>query len=666
MAKKDDFGARIRNAKVLGTLPDEDGRDPFNARFNRDAMSMDNDDASSGRLSSGPPQVLAVTIETGHLFFLCLEQAEDGLYRFKTAAYPPPRRGPLNKPGFHMAVDPNSNYVALASHEGTLVIHRVAHGNGAYRQLDGHTLIQGSVTHVMKDTIIHKMEFLYPHPDDEDHVILLLVVIRGHRTRLLLYEWEVGEDVDNVLSVGERSHRLPDQWDMPLLLIPLTVRQAFLLVCKDSIAACKDILYGPPTCEPVNFDTPPTSVLHYGEGPPLWSAWARPFRLASWMAKKDSIYLAREDGSIVYLEIDANNILDLSVRVLDHQCHISTAFAAMYDQFTDILLVGGDQGPGAVWQVPPRLDPVKLQTLPNWSPVRDFTTTDVFRTWNQEIGTDNSRMVPWSEDHGMNITEPSRIFATSGRGIQGAVCEYRYGFRASIGLDMDFDLPSRECWVLPSDTSRSDAHGYDVLISLFSFSAALRIAPGLDSVHALDQDTCGFDLSSRTILADVLRVSGSATNAAAAVVQITEHSVTVLAPSATPLRQSFADMPGFEGSQIDYASMLGDTVAVSSFDSGKSIIYVIRVCCEPSVQLELVTSISVDGEVTCMTLSERDGTGVVLACVMRGSTQVIQPYLVVGTGAREQPLTPFPIGGSNSKLVDAEWVANRKRRTGQH
>ena len=40
--------------------------------------------------------------------------------------------------------------------------------------------------------VILKMEFLYPSPDDDEQIILLVVLVNKGRTRMLIYEWVTG------------------------------------------------------------------------------------------------------------------------------------------------------------------------------------------------------------------------------------------------------------------------------------------------------------------------------------------------------------------------------------------------------------------------------------------------------------------------------------------
>lgn len=89
--------------------------------------------------------------------------------------------------------------------------------------------------------------------------------------------------------------------------------------------------------------------------PPLWTAWTRPANMAEIPDNKDAIYLAREDGTIRYIEVgkvrdkfelfvDLTTTLDLTI---DGAC----AAIAPSNLNSDILIIGGSGCDGGVFHV---------------------------------------------------------------------------------------------------------------------------------------------------------------------------------------------------------------------------------------------------------------------------------------------------------------------------
>lgn len=250
-------------------------------------------------------------------------------------------------------MDPSSRYMALSCAEGLLIVYELESMATLANQYASNQPLAPVKSHRPRTIqgVIHKMEFLYPRPEDDYHTILLLIIIKNGKSRMVTYEWERGDPLSRVFFEEKQGHRLPVEHRMPLLLIPLTVRTSFFAVSQKSIVVCKDALQGPPTFESVDNEAPATTDLHHGIGEPLWTAWTRPFRRKDYYETKDNIYLAREDGAAILLEINSADILASSVRVGNFNCNISTAFTTVDDKFYDILIIGGDSGPGAIWKV---------------------------------------------------------------------------------------------------------------------------------------------------------------------------------------------------------------------------------------------------------------------------------------------------------------------------
>jgi hypothetical protein len=249
--------------------------------------------------------------------------------------------------------------MAAASPDGVLVMYELEsmeNLNEQYRQQNFINPVKSTRIRTIHG-VIHKLEFLYPRPEDDYHIILLLIVTRKERSaaepvsRLVTYEWELGENLKDVFSEEKIGNRLPKEHRMPSLLIPLRFNTAFFAVSQPDIGIVKNCLSGSPVFEVLDTDTPSRTLLHHGADKPLWTAWSRPFRRKKYFEKTDIIYLAREDGAIIHVEIDAPELVPSVTNVGCLDTNINTAFTIAYDIFSDVLIIGGDSGPGGIWKV---------------------------------------------------------------------------------------------------------------------------------------------------------------------------------------------------------------------------------------------------------------------------------------------------------------------------
>lgn len=359
IAKKRDFGSRIRNAKVIGTF-NRDDIDASRFQASRSHRQQDDDiDVGMSEISTPvvspnpphlPPQLLLIVLETGDCIFLFLRSARDGSYEFAALQHELDATR-LVRPGFHLAVDPSSRYVAQACSRDIFVVHELESMSNLNKSfINGQPLrpVKSSRPRSVNGTI-QSMDFLYPRPQDPHHIILLLIVVNRGIPRMVTYDWELDDDVGEALSAEKMGHLLPRNHEMPLLIIPLTIRTAFFAVSEGEIAFCKDILYGSPTFEPCEIGSFAPSEHHDGSEPPLWTAWSRPPRLSRFHPNNDHIYVAREDGLVLFLECDSENILGAA---FNHGtfCNVSTAFTSLSHHNDDILVFGGDSGLGGVWK----------------------------------------------------------------------------------------------------------------------------------------------------------------------------------------------------------------------------------------------------------------------------------------------------------------------------
>ncbi|KAH6856761.1 mono-functional DNA-alkylating methyl methanesulfonate N-term-domain-containing protein [Chaetomium sp. MPI-CAGE-AT-0009] len=437
--------------------------------------------------------------------------------------------------------------------------------------------------------VIHKLTFLHPRPGDDRHIILLLVIVKRRKSRMVsttvIYEWELGDDLNKVFAEEKQGHRMPVEFQMPLMLIPLTVQSAFLAISADGVALCTECLHGPPMFEAIDIATHPPTANHRGRQRPLWTAWARPFRLRSYSKNRDCVYLAREDGVVLLLEADQDNAL--TSHTLDpFPCNISDAFACLFDHSTDVLVLGSHSGPGGYWKLPPRQPAELLGNLPNWSPVVDFTTTDDFTGWHPEAHAGKA-MVPWQQ---AKHRKPDRLFATCEGGSEGSITEYRYGLKANIGLDLEYGPGMKQAWLLPFSDPAS-FEGYLLLISMPDSTAALLLSKDFSSATAPVEGSIPYDLSSSTL---------TLASHAELTVQIT-HQAVVLVNQHQSVSLSCQSLPGLSDYHVADACVLDDCVALSAYIGTQFKIHVFKVDLG-TLELTHVRTIDADGNVTCLAL----------------------------------------------------------------
>ncbi|KAF7560773.1 hypothetical protein G7046_g3376 [Stylonectria norvegica] len=615
--RKTDFEFRIRNAVVLGSSP-HDGTDDDAGIFIKAEDSPLMEDMENGdgtHIRPLPPQLLVLMLESGDAVFLFLRQRL-GKLQFVMSGHENPSN--IKYLGYHLAVDRTSRYMVAASASDAFMVFELQ----SMEVMNSQYLSDGTFEPVMSvhtrsmHGVLHKLEFLHPRPEDDYHVILLLVVVRHAISRVTTYEWEIGDKIKAVFDEDKPGNRLPDEHRMPLLIIPLRFKTAFFAVSQHSIGIVKYTLSGSPTVDLLHTDTPGKTKLHHGTIEPLWTAWARPFRRRAYLEKTDIIYVAREDGVIIHIEIDCKDLMASVTNVGSLNTNITTAFTTAYDRFSDMLIIGGDSGPGGVWKLPARSDLIQVATIPNWSPVIDLVTTDENSSWDtQPISSGpNSKKGTTSQ----SLRKPDRIFCTSGRGPKSSLTEFRWGYHARIGIDIEYHQPIRQSWMFPKGGLREK--GFYALLSLPHSSDVLYIPPDLAGVEALAPEAVAFDIGSRTIYAFQ--------NAFGTIVQITETAITLIAPLQSA-RHSYDDTFGVSNMVAEHAFTLDGFVVVSTHEGDTSRIHILKI---DQMNISHFRSWDSRGEVTCLCLFESRGS---LAVVVGSTVNGLQWVSLYTTEGRE-------------------------------
>lgn len=373
-----------------------------------------------------------------------------------------------------------------------------------------------------------KMEFLYPPEDESNRIILLFIVSFAgkNKSHLVWYDWNADIPLHQSQLKQNKLALHPDE-QLPLLLIPLLKNTAFILVCEKCMVLIKDILTGSfhrfihrlaAEQEP---QEPGVSTRR-----PLWVQWARPMRSKIKGHNKDYIVLCREDGIVQYMEIDhgIKQMIDSNHIVGRLGININTSFATVdLGVYTDDLLVaGGDESDGGIWDFPPRQkDPNQRGIISNWTPINDFAVANV-PIDRQKAG------VAVAANNALKRQQ--RLFVCSGRGKHGAISELRYGVEASkkittLGLEDGFEKSVLGIWALhgswkPSgEQKRKEKHLKDATYIILSHPLRTDLllvwlkepTPKQNSEHTSDDvgllkadvysigDGYGLDLNARTI-----------------------------------------------------------------------------------------------------------------------------------------------------------------------
>ncbi|KAK3688142.1 mono-functional DNA-alkylating methyl methanesulfonate N-term-domain-containing protein [Podospora appendiculata] len=585
IAKKTDFGSRIRNASVIGSS---------NAEPIVKTEHSSTPPEVSSQASLLPPQLLLLVLECGDCVFIFLRPTPGDEFEFVSTRFASRKEQQLNYPGFHLAVDPSSRYMALAAAQDFFVVYelesvkKLSHdymNNRPLNPIKAYRLraVQG---------VIHKVTFLYPRPEDEHHhVILLLLVVKDGKSRMVTYEWELGNDLKAVFAEEKTGYRMPIENQMPLLLIPLTVKSAFIAVSPNQLAVCTEGLHGPPHFDTIEISPHSATTAHYGLMGPLWTAWARPFRLPPYFRNQDCIYLAREDGVVFYLESDADGTVERSTPMDTFDCNISSAFACPIVPDADVLVLGSDSGPGGWFKAMSRQHPEHLGTLENWSPAVDFATTDECLTWNQAVDEKEEAVLPWLD---RSLRKPDRVFATAGCGKKGSITEYRYGLKASIGLEMEYGPGLKLAWLFPSRHS-TQPNGFHLLLSKPDCTEVLYMEQDCSEASGADSSTIAYDLSSPTL---------AVAHSERLLVQITANFVTLVTPDRHAQFSYGEILAGRTDLTICDACILDDRCAISTYNGPEFQVHVFKIDSE-DLSLIGVNSINVEGDVTALAMNEQ-------------------------------------------------------------
>ncbi|KAJ2981688.1 hypothetical protein NUW58_g6626 [Xylaria curta] len=641
IAEKLRFGSRIRNCRVMGTHDYlRRKREDTHATYHR---SDDVEATFSGSSIPSTPsgnsdmfqQILVLVLSTGELVFLFMSPTANGDWEF-ASSHSSILSGRLVDPGFHMAISPDGGYLALACSEHLFIVYQLASIEELRKQHGEGQPIQPIVSSRARSVkgIIHKFDFLHPSPENVSHVILLIITIQLGVPKLAIYDWENSEPLQEALDGEKPGHRFDAAAGLPLLVIPLTVCCQFLVITERSMAICSDVLGGPPTFAPFELARRASTDWHHGTHSPMWTAWTRPPREEPYHANDDLIYIAREDGWVNCLHITGDSGVESNLYYGPMGCNIDSGFASLSTTHGEILVAGGEHGPGAIWRIHARENVKLIDPLPNWSPTLDLVPTrDVQKPKKPKKSPKKlAKKRSFGDESKRNMRTPERIFACSGRGVSGALVEMRYGIQAKIGLDLSYTSSIKKCWAIPSFDSTPDA-GFSMLLGLPEHSALLHISHDLSEVSERSQDTVDFDLLSTTLAVHISRDI---------VIQITTTHATIVYPDSC-YQHLLSDMIADPLASITDSAVNGEHLALSVYSHST---FNIMVFTFDNTRFILNHVFPVEDDVTALSVNTSPAGACVLAGLSRAdlSTLAIFPINTPQLGGQSPAGTqPGPI-----------------------
>ncbi|KAM3065519.1 hypothetical protein ACMFMG_011596 [Clarireedia jacksonii] len=620
--RKDDFGFRIRNASVLGSLdaPDSEqhSKTPGDYVKKETATDVDMIDLpETGHISQPisqhlPPQFLVLQLDSGDssdTVFLFLDHQNDGSWKFVSTKRRVSKTMDKLQAGMHLAVDPSSRYMAIGGSEKVLTIqalHSRSQLNEQYAA--GHKLnfIESQRVILFHGAIL-KMQFLHPPVDDEYGIILLVILSVHDKIRMQLYNWEAGDDLTSLRSKSsnKKGHIIKE---MPLLLIPLRFGTAFILVNERTIEVYEGILHGAPKCIPIEHYPRPPTQLYQGSGTPLWTAWAKPVRLSYYSAVNDDIYLVREDGAICVLEVrsDDDVYVSATIDIGPLECNVGQTFTCLdykagYDRsHGDLLVSGGDASFGGTYLVLAKEVPQIKEYIQNWSPAMDLVTLSSNSEPDLDIRSRPDTFTP----------NPDSVFVCSGKGAQSSITELRCGIEAKLGLEIPGIGYVTKVWALPSHVDSKVNHDGDlILLSFADRSAVIHLSSDAMEGTELEPSGTQLDLEHRTIAAACSKDKA---------IQVTEQSIVILdAGNSTTLSgitlKGFPDSPNSDSltpSIINDAVICDDKILFTTYFGEQRMLRYLQPILDsstsPSVVLYAPSTINTwtasDRQVTCVSM----------------------------------------------------------------
>jgi hypothetical protein len=200
------FGTRIRASAIIGRAPEPPDDSKQNSS-RQSSMDFDLEEPYSERMDIDintyrlPPQMLVLALEDRRLMFLYLRHSQNGPPKFRQMSIPLPTTGDsLKLLGRHIAVDPQSQVMAVGASEGGILLCRLKQmqdlRDSPGRDVRSWCPISKQLSLKVKGSIL-KMDFLYPDYKQDRCAILVIVVAKGGCLLVLSYYFDLANGALN-------------------------------------------------------------------------------------------------------------------------------------------------------------------------------------------------------------------------------------------------------------------------------------------------------------------------------------------------------------------------------------------------------------------------------------------------------------------------------------
>ena len=542
-----------------------------NAVMEGAGMTPNGSDMATRRSSAGlPPDILALSLRSGledWLSFVFMTKNTEKGAEFVHFDRPLPSHNTHEcRLGKHLAVDPFSRAIAVAAQTGLLTIFALkSREQMESENLEGglkhfNPLVTGGEKTITVEGQIHRMEFLYPLPEDQNRVMLLLIMLVDGMYSLRRYDWDCSESIGNIRPVVERL-KIPPERELPHLLIPITPSAGVMLICGSHVLVYRNNPAGIEPAQDLDISSAAedeTEDLTASEGAPLWTVCARSPRLSDWWHTDDHFFLAREDGVIRFVQLQKRNsqvkvttcsslgALDISidqgVAILNSGGLEDGLGQDEYSGSADILYIAGSMGDGGLYRFQSR-DNGRLESqLPSWDPVLDFAVIPA----TPSAAVVEPTISRSSQPRLTMLCERSRVFACAGSGNKhGSIREIRTGIPARILATAHLErLPGcSRIWAIPNPL----AGGGTFLVRSSLGGTKLAFMEDEDLHRGADVVPYLIDASSSTLAAGL--------TASKLVVQVTTQELRAISALATGDLDDHVLCLRFNGSTITHASI---------------------------------------------------------------------------------------------------------------
>ncbi|KAK2872057.1 hypothetical protein FQN49_002590 [Arthroderma sp. PD_2] len=503
---KADFDSRIIGAKIINSRPGPALEDEIKQGGRAPAHSP----RPSSHRGTVPPHILVLVLSSKEILFMFTKEGPRGSPEFVYSRRPlPADTSALEEYGRHIAVEPRARAMAICAAQKFFGVFSLKPSATIQAEM-----ASGPVNPIQEECFfraegdILRMEFLYPTPPDNDRIILLLLISQDSECYFVTYDWSA---METLRSIDPRitSLRLSHNYRLPTVLIPLIHSTSFMVATHSTLSIYKNILNSETTVTPINCPFPTLEDRPRSRNQ-IWTHWARARRNRTRNAQFDDIYLCREDGMVIYLEIGKSGDIERQSNLGSLGCNLDTAFAILPEgyQAGDVLVTAGSMCGGGLFIEDARKPPRCIQRIPNWGPILDTVVIKAGRS------TTNKQPKGFQQEMGLPF---DRIFTCSGVGPEhGTISELRYGIEAQIGLSIEHGACSSilGVWGIPVPK----AEGTLCLLTDPMLSSLIFIpVSGSDEGYAMDEERSGLDLDHQTLAAGI--------TSDGVVIQVTDASI---------------------------------------------------------------------------------------------------------------------------------------------